>query len=81
MLNELKQEAALSLTQNGGLTYSTSGTDCLDLFFRAGAMRWRSAKEIRRVFLRAYAEDPLLTAKILFYARDVRGGLGERRFF
>ena len=81
MLNELKQEAALSLTQNGGLTYSTSGTDCLDLFFRAGAMRWRSAKEIRGVFLRAYAEDPLLTAKILFYARDVRGGLGERRFF
>ncbi len=81
MLNELKQEAALSLTQNGGLTYSTSGTDCLDLFFRAGAMRGRSAKGIRRVFLRAYAEDPLLTAKILFFARDVRGGLGERRFF
>lgn len=81
MLNELKQEAALTLTQNGGMTYSTGGTDCLDLFFCAGAMRHRSGKDIRTAFLRAYAEDPLLTAKILFYARDVRGGLGERRFF
>ena len=31
--------------------------------------------------MRAYTEDPDIAMKILFFARDVRGGLGERRVF
>lgn len=81
MLNQLKQENALTYTTNGALTHSTSGAYCLDLFFRAGAMRDASPEEIADAVRRAFAEDSLRTLKIVFFARDARGGLGERRFF
>ena len=44
-------------------------------------MRSSEDKEIILRFKRAFAEDPDLAMKILFYARDIRGGLGERRIF
>lgn len=81
MLNRLKEEANLSNTENGALTYISSGNECLDLFFKAGAMRSASEKAIQDIVLKAYIEDPEKTMKIIFFARDVRGGLGERRFF
>ncbi|MDE7121918.1 MAG: DUF2828 family protein, partial [Oscillospiraceae bacterium] len=61
--------------------HSSSGSFCLDLFFRAGAMRNVSEQEIADVVTRSFAEDAVKTLKILFFARDVRGGLGERHFF
>jgi len=81
MLEGLKQESNLTFTENGGIAYSSSGTDCLDLFFRAGAMRNVSEDEIKKTVIRAYTESAEKTMKIIFFARDVRGGLGERRFF
>ena len=56
-------------------------SDCLDLFATAGALRNASDDEIVRRFIKAFAEDRDLAMKTLFFARDVRGGLGERRFF
>lgn len=81
MLTLLKNNANLTYTENGALTNSTSGSYCLDLFFRAGGMRTASEKEISDIVIRAYCEDPVKTMKILFFTRDIRGGLGERRFF
>ncbi len=81
MLDFLKKENNLTLTENGALTHSTTENYCLDLFFRAGAMRNADKKDISGAVIRSYAEDPEKTMKIIFYARDVRGGLGERRFF
>ncbi len=81
MLQFLKNESDNSYTENGGKTYRSSGSDCLDLFFKAGASRNTSEEDIACAVCRAYAEDPLKTMKIIFFARDVRGGLGERRFF
>lgn len=80
-LNMLQQEANTAYTENGALTNASSGSHCLDLFFRAGGMRAASKHEIADIVLRAYAEDHTKTLKILFFIRDVRGGLGERRFF
>lgn len=81
MLNFLNSESNRTYTENGALTNRTSGNFCLDLFFKAGAMRGASEQEIADVVTRAYAEDPVKTLKIVFFVRDVRGGLGERRFF
>ena len=63
------------------MTYRSTGAECLDLFAAIGAMRALSDEEITNRFLRAFAENRDLAMKILFYARDIRGGLGERRVF
>ncbi len=80
-LKNLKKEASLTYTENGALTHSSTGSFCLDLFFGAGAMREAEEQRIKRAVIESYAEDPTRTMKIIFYARDARGGLGERRFF
>ena len=81
MLNCLKQEANVTTTENGAITYSTTGSDCLDLFATIGALRSASETEIISRFLRAYTENPDTAMKLIFFARDIRGGLGERRVF
>lgn len=68
-------------TENGMSTNSTSLNNCLDLFFRSGAMRKSSPLEITTLATKAFAEDPARATKVLFWARDIRGGAGERRFF
>lgn len=80
-LDLLKNEMKYGVTENGALTYKTSDSECLDLFFRMGGMRGADEQTIADTVRRAYNEDPVKTMKILFYGRDIRGGLGERRFF
>ena len=70
-----------SKTANGMTTNSTSLNKCLDLFFIAGASRTMSEEKIIKMFSGAIAENSNIALKILFWARDVRGGAGERRFF
>lgn len=81
MLELLKREANKTYTENGAVTYLTTESDCLDLFATIGALRQATDVEIIKRFSRAYAENPDLAMKTLFFARDVRGGLGERRVF
>ncbi|MCR4796023.1 MAG: DUF2828 family protein [Ruminococcus sp.] len=81
MLNFLKNESNMTYTENGGTAYRSTESFCLDMFFKAVAMRNSTVQEIADVVTRAYAEDPDKTMKIIFFARDARGGLGERRFF
>ena len=81
MLKFLKREANMTHTENGAVTYRSTQSECLDLFATIGALRRESDEEITDRFLRAYAEDADLAMKTLFFARDVRGGIGERRVF
>lgn len=69
------------LTENGAAGYETSGKALVDLNFAVSSLRNKSEKEIIRLFIRAYYEDRILAVKWLFFLRDVRGGLGERRAF
>lgn len=68
-------------TANGAVTHSTSLNYCLDLFFLAGASRNMSESDIILAFDRARGQNKNLAYKILFWARDARGGAGEKRFF
>ena len=81
MLESLKKEANVTYTENGAVAHVTTGSDCLDFFATAGALRRASDEEILARFIRAFTEDKNAAAKLLFYTRDVRGGLGERRVF
>lgn len=81
MLDFLRKTMNKTYTENGAVTYETTGSDCLDLFATIGALRDAEDSEILERFVRAYAENADTAMKILFYARDIRGGLGERRVF
>lgn len=81
MLNALKTEANYTTTENGALTYASTMDYCLDLFATAGGLREASEEKIINMFVRSYAENADLAMKLLFFIRDIREGLGERRFF
>lgn len=81
MLKYLKSEANKTFTENGAVTNKSTFSDCLDLFATSGAIRHAFDFEIEDRFMRAYTENRDLAMKILFFTRDVRGGLGERRTF
>ena len=79
--NVMKKEAQTKLTENGAVAYNTLNSGLLDLFAVIGALRPQSESEIEQKFARAFNEDKLLATKMLFYAGNIRGGLGERRPF
>ena len=80
-IKSIKNETNETLTENGAVAYRTTNSDLLDLFAVIGALRTRPSQEIETKFIKAFAEDQLLAMKMLFYARNIRGGLGERRTF
>lgn len=77
--NELSNET--KLTENGAVGYRTTGKKLLDLNFSVASLRRASEDEIINKFMDAYWEDPVVAMKWLFYARDCREGLGERKLF
>ena len=78
-VDALRQEDML--TENGMATNSTSLNACVDLFFNIGAMRGQDKQRLIATFSKAFNEDPKRAMKLLFWARDVRGGAGERQIF
>jgi hypothetical protein len=81
MLQFLKVQANRTYTENDAVTNITTGSDCLDFFADIGALRGEADAEVIARFDRAWAENPDLAVKTLFFARDIRGGLGERKVF
>ena len=77
----LKNESRVTRTENGARAYDTTLNACVDLFGLVGALRNAEDGRVTELFERAYRENPTYAMRILFYARDVRGGLGERKVF
>lgn len=69
------------VTENGAVGFNTTGKKLLDMNFAVSSLRQASDEEIRDMFTKVYFEDKLLATKWLFFAGDVRQGLGERRLF
>lgn len=70
-----------SYTENGALGFKTAGRFLLDLNFKVSSLRKADAHSILTDYEKAFAEDKLHALKWLFYLRDAREGLGERRSF
>lgn len=77
----LNDEFNYATTENGALAYRTTGKALLDLNFAVASLRSASPVDIANRFEKAFFEDKVIAMKWLFYARDIRGGLGERRLF
>ena len=75
-----------TVTENGMYTNSSSLSATLDLFFVIGAIRkqvktMEGQSRLISKFEAARNEDSLITRKLLFWSRDIRGGAGEREAF
>lgn len=77
-VSNMQREGNFTHTENGALAMKSTNSAIVDLFGTIGSLRSRSASEVERLFSAAFAEDKLLATKMSFYARNVRGGLGER---
>jgi hypothetical protein len=71
----INQEAR---TENGMKARKSTANPCVDLFFNIGAMR---GKDVIPAFVAAYVHDPVAAIRIALWARDIRGGAGERKIF
>ncbi len=77
----IKNEQKWTRTENGAVALNTTGQAVLDLFSTIGALRETNENRIETLVSEAFAENPTLTMRCLFYARDIREGLGERNTF
>jgi len=81
LLDMMSKKSSEKLTENGQFALDSTGSSMLNAFGTLGAMRERSDEDVLNTFISAYGEDPLLAMKLLFYVRDIREGLGERKIF
>lgn len=77
----MRNEGKFTRTENGAVALNTTSNALLDLFGTIGALREADDNRIKTLFAEAYNQDALFATKIVFYARDIRGGLGERKTF
>lgn len=69
----------LTTTENNATSYTTTGNGRIDLFFKT--VRNVRADNLLPLLNTAWEEDHKDTTKIIFNARDCRGGKGERDIF
>lgn len=73
--------ATMTTTENGHAAASTTGSAVLDLYGQVGALRGQDKIRILNLLEKAFKDDLLLATRTVFYARDCRGGTGERELF
>ena len=79
--DNLKNTLNYETTENGAIGFSTTNSALLDMNFKISSYRNKSIAEIITDFTKCWNENKELALKFLFYIRDVRGGVGERRLF
>lgn len=79
-ISALENKFNTTETENGAKAYKSTLNRCLDLFGNIAACR-NDVNRARNLFALAFSEDPETATRILFWARDIRGGQGEREVF
>ena len=77
-VNAIQKTPVAARTANGMKAQKSTMNAVVDLFYNIGASR---GKDVTVSFERAYAHDAVLATKVALWARDVRGGAGERQLF
>ena len=78
VLNSAVTTENVARTTNGMKALKSTLSNTTDLFFKIGASR---GKNITAQFEKAYLEDREMALRVAQWARDVRGGAGERELF
>ena len=69
------------LTENGAVGYRTSGSPLVDFNFKMSSYRGEEAPEIVADFEEAFNYNRTMAMRMLFFAGDIRQGMGERKVF
>lgn len=78
----LEKELNVAYTENGATVYRSTNNKLLDFYSKLGSLRKTATdEEIISLFLKTYKSDKTLAVRALFYGRDIREGIGERRLF
>lgn len=80
-LKQTQTETTYDYTDNGALVYASSGSNLVDFNFNISSMRSKSEDEIAKEFYNIYLDNKDLAVRYLFFAGDIREGLGERHVF
>lgn len=75
-VNAVKNQTAR--TTNGMKARKSTANSVTDLFYKIGASR---GKNVIPDFTAAYVQDKELAGRVALWARDIRGGAGERKIF
>jgi hypothetical protein len=72
-----------AVTENGMEMLATTRSAVVDFFYAVGGARNRYSEQskVNTLFAKARKEDLDLAVRVALYARDVRGGMGERAVF
>ena len=65
-------------TANGGATLASSLNPLVDMFFMIGSLRTKDLGQYKAQFDAAFEANPTLALQMILWARDIRGGAGER---
>lgn len=82
-VNALKNELNTNVTENGLVGYKSTDSVLLDFNYKVPSMRKMNDKSLNKEIdkLLDGVEDREILFRYIFYLRDVRGGMGERRVF
>ena len=79
-IEAMKGALNVTRTENGDIAYKSTGLACLDFFSLCGGMRG-NIKDLERLFIKAYNEDPIIAVKLSFICEISEEDLEKERAF
>lgn len=78
LAQSIQKQTNTTTTENGAKAFKSTLDSVLDFFYKAGASR---GKDLVGSFLSAFKQDEDRATRVALWARDVRGGAGERQIY